>query len=258
MQFRLPFYLLLPALLFFVACEEEPDNFSTELGYEYYPLEVGQTRVYQVDSIVYDLATGGISADSSSSFIREIVTEVRENEQGDSVYTVERTYRDSVGNPWQPLKVFTETVERRQNRIVRTEDNLQFIQMVFPVRENRDWDGNVFFDEFLTVEVGGESVEMFKGWEYEYERTDLDTSFAGTNYAEVVHLIKADTDPFNLIETRQADDYYAPGIGLIARDLEILDTQCEACCNFDNVLCLELPWSQKAERGFVLRQRLVE
>lgn len=250
--------LLFLFLLALTACDEEPDTFPADLGYAYYPLEVGQTRVYQVDSIIYDVATGGISADSSSSFLREVVTEVRENERGDSVYTIQRSYRDSVGRPWQPLKVFTETFERQENRIIRTEDNLQFIQMVFPVRENRDWNGNVFFDEFVTVSVGGESVEMFKGWDYEYERTDLDTSFLGTSYSEVVHLVKADTDPFNLIETRQADEYYAPGVGLIARDLEILDTQCEACCNFDNLLCLDLPWSQKAEKGFVLRQRLVE
>ena len=249
-------YFLPLLLLCFVACEEEPDPFPTDLGYDYYPLAVGKYRIYETDSIIFDPGGTGTLVDTFSGQIREEIVELFEDAAGDTLYRVERSYRRESGTPFRVIKVYTEQLDRQRQQLVRQEDNLRFIKMVFPVRENKRWNGNVNFDEFIRVLVAGESVEMFKGWSYNYERTTLDTTIATRDYVDVVHIELADSE--NVIENRQADEYYAPGIGLVYRTLDIQDTQCEICCNNDTEQCIDLPWVEKAEKGFSLRQRLIE
>lgn len=248
--------LLFFSVCLFCACEEEPDPSPTDLGYNYYPLEVGKFRLYELDSIVFDPGGSGTLVDTSMGQLREEIVELFEDAAGDTVYRVERSYRRETGTPFQVIKVYTEQLDRQRQQLVRQEDNLRFVKMVFPVRENRSWDGNVNFDEQINVLVAGESVQMFKSWDYRFERTALDSTIAGIDYADLVHLELANSE--NVIENRQADEYYAPGIGLVYRTLDIQDTQCEVCCNNDTEQCIPLPWVEKAEKGFSLRQRLID
>lgn len=253
---RVLYALLCLTTFTFLACEEEPDPFPTDLGYAYYPLEVGKFRLYELDSVVYDPGGSGTLVDTSAGQLREEIVERFEDAAGDTVYRVERSYRRAVGMPFQVIKVYTEQLDRQRQQLLRQEDNLRFVKMVFPVRENRSWDGNVNFDEQINVLVAGESVQMFKSWDYRYERTGLDSTIAAIDYTDLVHLELANSE--NLIENRQADEYYAPGVGLVYRTLDIQDTQCEICCNNDAEQCFTLPWAERAEKGFSLRQRLID
>ena len=55
----------------------------------------------------------------------------------------------------------------------------------------------------------------------------------------------------NLIELREAIEKYARNVGLIEKQMRILDTQCIIECEGE-------PWEVKAEKGFILKQRILE
>ncbi|MEL6142637.1 MAG: hypothetical protein AAFU67_13590 [Bacteroidota bacterium] len=61
----------------------------------------------------------------------------------------------------------------------------------------------------------------------------------------------------NLIDFRLAYERYARGLGLVERFVDARHTQCQVCCNGDTGSCLDLSWDNKAEKGFILHERLI-
>ena len=59
---------------FFFACESEVEEVDIDFGYDYFPLEVGRSWYYQVDSVIYDPSLGGTDVDSSRTFVRETIS----------------------------------------------------------------------------------------------------------------------------------------------------------------------------------------
>ena len=125
-----------------------------------------------------------------------------------------------------------------------------FISLVFPVEENVQWDGNQFFDPGLIISVAGESIEMYKSWGYEIQSVGNTYTLDDQTFPDVVEVSMADNE--NLIERRFAHEVYAKDIGLIYREMLILDTQCETCCNGDFASCEAIDWEVKAEKGLRL------
>ncbi len=230
------------------------EEVSLDFGYDYYPLEVGKFRIYELDSIIYDPRVGGTAIDSSTTLVREVIADSFTDNTGQTVFRVERSERTSEQAPW----VVTSTVvlARDDGRAFWTEDNLRFIKMVFPLERGKQWDGHLFFDPLLTIPVAGESIQMFKDWNYKVLELGQTVTLGGQSFPDVATIELANSE--NLIENRQGTEQYAKGIGLIYRELAILDTQCEVCCENDFAACGALPWAQKAEKGFRLQQRLID
>ena len=235
-------------------CEESVDTDKVQFGYEYFPLEVGQYRIYEVDSIVYDPIGGGTVIDSTKTFFREIIADTLIDNTGATVFRVERYQRKNNDLPWNIQKVLI--LSRDESRAFWIEDNLRFIKMVFPVEAGKSWDGHVFFDPTLIVPVAGESIELFKDWSYQIRAVNQPIQIGDFVFNEVVTISNADSE--NLIELRQSTEQYAKGVGLISRELFILDTQCNDCCGQDFAACSNIAWEEKAEKGFILRQKIID
>ncbi len=88
---------------------------------------------------------------------------------------------------------------------------------------------------------------MFKGWEYQVLEAGVPDTISGTPFPQVATIRQANME--NFIELRFAREKYARGTGLIERELQILDTQ---------QITDTIPWEEKAEKGFILYQRLIE
>lgn len=254
--------LLFPFLyLLFVAgsCEDDllaPPDLSADRAY--FPLELNQPLLYDQDSIVLFNTVSGIVYDTSRAEVRETLVEVFTEPDGTETYRGERWQRADANSPWE--FVLTYTVFRTSTAVFRTEDNLQFTKMIFPIREGRSWDGNNAFDARRELAVGGEFLDVFNGWDYRYTDTDLTyEAAAGTTYPNSVFVSQAVTDSM-LIDTRVAYEIYSPDVGLVERYLDARHTQCRVCCpagnDIDFTRCLELPWDEKAEKGFILRQTI--
>lgn len=250
--------LLLPVVfLLFVAgsCEDEiRDPIDLAADQAFFPLELNQPLFYDQDSIVVFNTAAGVVYDTSRSEVRETLVERIEESDGTINYRGERWQRANESAPWR--FVLTYTVSRTPTAAFRTEDNLQFTKLIFPLRNNRSWDGNAAFDNRREVVVGGEFLDVFNGWDYRYEQTNEEvTTPGGNSYANATLVRQADVSD-NLIDQRIAYEVYVSGVGLVERYLDARHTQCRVCCNLDTELCFNLPWDEKAEKGFILRQVL--
>ena len=246
--------ILLALVLISASCSSEKENFADELGLEYFPLELGAFWEYQVDSIIFDPSLNGTSIDTFHSFLKEEVIDTFTDIDGSQKFKLERYWRRADTLPWLIQDVFTMSMD--ESGAYRTENNLKFIKMVFPLKVGKLWDGHIFFEDDLEVEVAGETVEIFKGWEYQVNSLSESFQHKDLIFEEVASIQNADF--VNLIELRSGLEYYAPNVGLIYRSLFILDTQCEVCCSSDFSICENLEWEEKAEKGFILFQSIID
>jgi len=243
LKFFIPFFII--GAVIFQSCEGGTDAPPIEFGYDYFPLEIGKYIEYDVDSIIYDIGAGSsVTVRNNSIQVREEVTDSFPDNEGRIVYRIERFERNDAAEEWRVNDVWTAVVTDRQAE--RIEENLRFIKMVFPVSDNTNpWDGNKYIDENLVIPIAGESVFIFKNWLYEYRTIGEALNIGGFSFDDVATIYQADEE--NFIELRRSYERYARGIGLVEREMLILDTQCIADC-------VGQTWEQKAEKGFIVRQ----
>ena len=104
------YLLLLPLLIF--ACSKVNQSFDpVDLGYDYFPLNLGIERIYQVDSIVFDSFNNRPEKSSSTHYIREVVVEDIGDSEGE-VFRVERYYGQEQSGPWSIFDVVSEEKNR--------------------------------------------------------------------------------------------------------------------------------------------------
>ena len=210
-------------------------------GYEYFPLEIGYEWVYAVDSVL--IIQGGTGNIFSSSFLKEEITELISDVDGEKNYKLERSYRRDSTSDWRVTDVWTTSIGK--DRAIKKEGNLSFIKMVFPAVDGADWDGHVFFDDNLDFPVAADFMTVYKDWEYTINDAEP-RSIGGTLYSDLKDVNHIDEITF--ISNRFSTETYAKDVGLVERKMEIFDTQ-----NGDE----SLPWLDRAERGFQLSQTLV-
>lgn len=215
-----------------------------EDGFEYFPLEVGKLVEYQVDSILYDPVAGGqVIIDTNTVFVREEIVEVFLGANNDSIYRIERFERPNDTTAWTLQTVWS--AYRDQREAIRVEENLKFLKLRFPVRKFDSWEIGTYAPTDFIVTVEGETLEMFKGWLPTV--IDIDTTLMLPNgiTTDAIQVELANIE--NLIEKRFGLERYAKNIGLVYKKLMILDTQ---------TVGVE-PFEQRADKGFILEQRLL-
>lgn len=138
------------AALFFYACTSKdifPENVAGA-GSDFYPIETGNTWIYQVDTIGYsskfDVAQNKFVTDTTRGryFMKEVIADSIGLQQGNPLFRVE-IYRaaDSSG-PWTIDSVWS--IQRGKDKILKTENNRPIVKLKFPVNEKSRWDGNQY------------------------------------------------------------------------------------------------------------------
>ena len=236
--------LIFGLLIMFSSCGdnviEDPDE--NIFGYEYFPVDVGYTWEYQVDSI--RIIQSGSNNVVSTSFIQERITDLISDSNGEKTYRMERSYRSDMDSEWQLQDVWQ--IAMTDEQATRTEENLRFIKLVFPAVQNTRWDGNVHFDSEKEYAVGADFLAVYRGWQYKIEDVGVSRNVGGIDYDEVLHVSHINEQSF--IDRRLSEEFYAKDIGLIQRKMEIFDTQ-----NGNT----SIPWVDRAEEGFQLNQSLL-
>lgn len=239
-------FLVLSGLTFH-ACNDDIDPRS-KLGFEeeFYPLDLGRYWEYRIDSVTY--AIDGSMIDSTISYIREEVVDSYVDAASDTIAVIDKLWKRNLTDKWKIQKAITATISNYE--AIRTEDNRRLIKLVLPPSIGATWDSNAFIDPFQDVRVaGGELVKVYKDWTdaQVFEREAIAT-IGGSSYNNLVTVILTDSE--STIEKRYAKEQYAKGVGMVAAEYIILDTQCNGCDG--------LEWTEKAEQGFVLKQVLMD
>ncbi len=225
----------------FFSCESETEVLDESVfGYRFFPIETGKSWTYLSDSIIYK----GTRRDTSRSYIKEVIGEKFTDIAGDEAYKIERYFKKLETDTWTKLNTWT--VFRDNSRAIRTEENIKFIKLVFPFKKGLKFDGNVFVDENIKVEVGGEMVEAYKNWNHRIEEVDEIYPFKGQAIKSVkINLV----DDTSIIDRRKVTEYYGEGMGLIKKEMMILDSDGSRPTD---------TWEAKAQKGFIHTLTLIE
>jgi hypothetical protein len=125
----------------------------------------------------------------------------------------------------------------------RFENNFRLVKMVFPVQSKQEWNPLLYVDPLTKVDVKGEPLELFKGWKASIK--NLDQSW--NQYPNTLEIQFSNYE--NAIELRRGTERYAANVGLVYRELSVLNTQC--------LPCQGQAWEKKAQSGFILKMRRI-
>ena len=225
-----------------VSCNKDENEQIPECkyGYEFFPAATGKYWVYKIDSTIYNQL--GNNSILTTSYIKdEIISETPNDDGAD--YTIARYYSSNGTDNW--VWVSTNIWKMSRSSVVLTEGNLQFFKIGFPITSRQSFRSISFFDENIDLEVGGEPVKVYRDWGRARIESLDDACDDTTDRYLVIHY----ADFESLINRRFVSEVYQWGVGLTERIEEIFDTQ---------ILNQNMPWSQKAQRGYSLKKTLIE
>ncbi len=201
---------LLPVLL--ISCEERFVVPETDPGYDFFPLETGSFRIYEVMEINFD-ASG---SDTLYYDLRNTLTQ-RVMVDGQEYFVLKREQRADEAATWEIKDNWT--LRRDQFTGVVVEENIPYVKMAFPVILDNVWDGHAF--------------NTLGATEYQYiEASDAayDDAIGGV---EKIRVQLSDI-PQNLVNRDQRFEVYAKGIGLVEKNYIILN-YCTSNCGSEEV-----------------------
>jgi hypothetical protein len=216
-------------------------------GKAYLPLSIGQTRTYDLDSIIYDpILTGGTKIDTSRLQIQEIIKDTFRDNEGLLQYKIDRFERKKGQLEWKIAKIVTAAFTG--NQALGQEDNLRFIKFPLVFGENTTWNAMIFNDSAKII-IAGETLNLFsKKWSSKIASFGK-KEIIGTKTFEDVLTVVSQTDAKILTEKRYLLEKYAKNVGLIYREYHVLDTQ---------KLDAAIAWEKKAEKGAIVIQKFLE
>lgn len=233
---------ILLGLIFLNSCNSKTEEYNpTKTDNYYYPIQIGSTWIYSLDSIIYDRK--GLDVDTIKGLIKETILDSFIDITGTTNFTIERSNKK--GNNWVVSNIWS--TSKNEGNVIRNEDNLKFIKMITPIEKNQSWDGNAYIDtENLIVKIAGESIQMYNRWYYQYLDINKPETVGSITYDNVLTIQQVDNE--TKLEKRYSLEKYAENIGLIYKKMIILNTQ----VNNETI-----PWEERAEEGFILEQKLI-
>lgn len=212
-----------------LACNESLSPETIDLGYDYFPLQSGDLRIYNVTRIDHNLDR---SSDTLYYQLKEVVGESFMS-GGEESFRIERFTRLNDTEEWQSDSVWS--ARRNSYQAIVVENNIPVIKLSFPLEDDRRWDGNAMNSK-----------------EYdEFKLTNLDQPYSISDFvfSSTVELVKEEALDLTM---RVTDDlhieYFARNVGMIYR----LDVDRKYCPVAD------CPEAGVIEFGLELEYKLIE
>lgn len=264
----------LPLLLLsigIVSCTEDSD-LVPEAGLldKYFPLETGDVRSYRIDSITYDYdgSLQRIVIDTQQYFLQERVLETTRINESDWLRI--GLFRSNTLEGEFELEDYAYEL-KTGGQLLRMEGNLTFIPLASPLKLFDEWDGTAYFNPAQTqVFVRGEVLSPYENWNYLFLKKWEEYEVLQNSYSDVLQINQRDTlslevengneiiSPEKQLFYFLANEFYAPGIGLIEKEEYNLTSVCASSNVVDfQSFCDSTTIFENAERGYIYRKKLV-
>jgi len=178
-----------------ISCNESKDVGPETVGYDYYPLEVGQFRIYDVEEIRY-LITG---FDTSVYQLREIILDTIQS-ANQTTYLLRRDVRENAQDNWESDSIWT--VARASNYLSITENNIPLVKLSFPVNIGNQWDGNG---------LNSRAEQLYR---YQQVESSMIDSIQTDDHVRVI----IENVEENITGVDLRSEVYVRGIGLVEKD----------------------------------------
>tara|TARA_B100000963_G_C22569086_1_gene645133 strand:- start:736 stop:1392 length:657 start_codon:yes stop_codon:yes gene_type:complete len=169
---------------------------ETNFFYNYYPLHINQVKEFFVTNIVHN----SFGKDTTTYFLKEIITDYNINMEGDTVYRVERYWKVDSSLSYEIKDVWTS--KKNLSAGYLNEENITYTKLIFPLSLNIYWNGNAFNN---------------LGYQ-EYSIESLNIPFQLNNVIFDSSLTVIQNYKSNLLEFENSKEIYATGIGLIYKE----------------------------------------
>ncbi|WP_237144877.1 hypothetical protein [Pontibacter pamirensis] len=199
---------------FIAGCDDKyKDPDPQAMGYGYYPLEVGDYRIYNVTDIRFRFNV----SDTTRVQLMERVDTTFYDQTNTLNYKIVRSVRPGEGSLWVEDSVFV--VAKQPTMVTLTKDNTKYVKLVFPVKSGASWLGDAFNDR-LAPGVKADSSrrsEYYLGKEsYIYHNKGVPFQVNGDTYGNTVTVIQG--APYHDgIGIDDRKEVYAEGVGLVYR-----------------------------------------
>ena len=200
--------ILCSFLLAASACHKKKTEALPDLGYSYFPVNIGYWVVYEVDSTGWN---NGVKTHVQYQ-LKEIIESQFTDNTGKPAQRIERYKRylnDSIpydSLAWNMAEVWTGNLTPKTAE--RVEDNQRFLKLIFPPKEGDSWNGYIF--------------TAFSPWTFRYAKTDVAATHTFTFDSTLTVTQTGLNDP--VVYSQYCEEQYARHVGLIYKsftDLEI-------------------------------------
>lgn len=202
-------YLICAFFAFSACSEDNSDEPTLNLGYDYFPIEIGTFVEYRADSIWHDQPDPNIDGihDTASYFIREeIESEILDAQEERSLRIV-RYKRNSLNEDWDLTDVWF--AKRTAQNAEKVEENNRYIKLAFPIRASATWNVN--------------ALNSKEEWTAFYDSLFVEREIETFLFPRTIMVMQRENK--NLIDDELAFEVYAEGVGLIKRYERDLTTQ---------------------------------
>lgn len=214
-----------------------------DMGYNYFPDQLGRFVTYDVDSFYYDDFNERI--DSFKFQLKEKIESIYTDNQNRPTIRLERyikyrfikkgtyTYNDTLAynlKPWILKDVWTEN--RTSATAEKVEENVRFIKLVFPVKEKQIWNGNI--------------QNTNDEWDYKYGFFDVPRTIGNNYFDSVLQVTQMEDKLPNLISRQYYIEQYARNVGLVYK--QVIDVKSQNIHQIPNFF--QIPIMNRVTSGF--------
>jgi hypothetical protein len=204
---RILFTITAAAGLLIAGCKKTEELPVLPLS-DYYPLQVGKYITYALDSIVY-YTNFNTSAVVKSYQVKHVVDAPVTDAQGRPAFRILRYIRSNAAAPWVPDNTFMAL--STGNSIEFVENNLRFIKLVSPIRQDYTWQGNKYINT-----TNNTSLQYMDAWDYTYDSINVAATVGALTIDSTIKVAQIDNQ--TSIDRTFSEEKYAKGIGLVYRN----------------------------------------
>ncbi|MFA6924347.1 MAG: hypothetical protein WC223_08850 [Bacteroidales bacterium] len=191
---------LIIILLIFItilSCKKDKPDTPVDVGYSYYPNNIGHWVIYQVDSIVWDGNYNPPHIDTFNYKIKEYVESTFSDNSGRLTQRLERYIMRCDTCDWEIKDVWY--LNLTPSTAEKVEENQRFIKLIFPVKLNATWKGNVY--------------NTWDAWDYEYTSVNKPAQINSLSFDSTLTVIQ--NHDSTLINADYSVESYAKHVGMI-------------------------------------------
>ncbi len=186
---------------------------------DYYPLQPGKVLIYRLDSTV--LTSFGASLAVVSVHAKDSIASAFNDNTGRTSWLVYRYTTDTLETqPWQYRSTYYVTPTSQTIEVV-DDNNLRFLKLASPVKNDFSWPGNTYID----TRSANLPFQYLDGWNYIYQNVNTPfTTLAGTLDSTITILQRDETspegpfDPQFYQQRNYSTEVYAKGVGLVYKE----------------------------------------
>ena len=207
------FFFLL--FTFYLSSCKKTETFNSPTLSDYYPLKTGKYITYQLDSLVY-LAFG--TRDTTISYqVKYLTDSLITDNQGRPAFRIYRFIRKNENQDWTPDAAFMAVTTG--NNLEFIENNLRYIKLQLPIKDNFSWKGNSYIDTYSAFSM----LRYLDNWDYVYSNVNGFDTVGSFNLDNTLTVNQRDEtiglpdEPMSYSERNLSLEKYAKGIGMVYR-----------------------------------------